>query len=109
MGPGQEVNDMSKKTGKKKAGKKKAVRKKTRKSKVLRWFKKSKKILRSFEVKEFNLNLDTDNYIWNGYLYPIFFFIDRGHRHLHINYNGDFVFKLWVKNRPYRILQAIIF
>ena len=94
---------------KKKKKKKEASWKKVDKSKIMRWVTKSKKILRSFEVREFHLNLDTDSYIWNGYLYPIFFFVDRSHRHLQINYKGDFVFKLWIKTRPYNILKAIIF
>ena len=75
-----------------------------------KWLKKGVQVCRSFKVIDFKLNLDTDNYVLNSYLVPIFFFID----HLtplktRINYTGQLQFRLFIENKGYRILKAIIF
>lgn len=74
-----------------------------------RRFKKGIQLLKSFEVKTFKLNLDTDNYIYNSYLYPVFYFLNKEHRQLKINYQGDLELQLEIENRLYRILIALFF
>jgi hypothetical protein len=70
---------------------------------------KVKKVLQSFQVKKLWLNLDTDDYYYNAFLYPIFFFVKGDHYRLNINYQGKNELILIVKNRFIRILFAIIF
>ena len=92
---------------KKKAEKKKKPKKKSRYSfgKVSR---KARKILRSFEIKSFLVNLDTDDYILNGYLFPLCHALGKG-KHLRINFQGEMEIHVVVENRLVRILKAIIF
>ena len=70
---------------------------------------KGRKILRSFEVKAFRLNLDTNNFVTNSYLYPLFYVLNHPLRQLNINYNGDSELLLIVENRLYKILFAFLF
>ena len=93
---------------KKRDAKKKKRQKKTRHSfrKVMR---KIRNILGSFEIKAFWVNLDTDDYILNGYLYPLLFYLGKRGKHLKVNFQGDLDVNIVVENRLYRILRAIIF
>ena len=65
-------------------------------------------ILRSFRIKQFDLDLDTDNYRLNAYLFPIFFFLNGRRGNWSVNYNGNVRFKLHVVNRPVRVLYALL-
>lgn len=84
------------------------VRKKKKKS-TGPWKKKGIRLLRSFEVKAFRLILDTNNMIYNAYLYPIFYFLSKNNKQLGISYQGESELLLVVKNRPYRILLSLLF
>ena len=66
-----------------------------------------KSILKTFKVRQFKLELDTDNYLTNAYLYPLFHYLDRGKGEWHINYNGRFELHLEMDNRPIRILYVL--
>lgn len=93
--------------GKEKASKKKKRAKGGRGKK--NWKKKFIKLLQSFQVKQFRLVLDTDNYIQNSYLFPLFHFLSRPPWQLSINYQGDSALQLHIENRLFRLLKAIIF
>ncbi|PSR15334.1 MAG: hypothetical protein C7N36_00350 [Bacteroidetes bacterium] len=83
------------------------VRKKRKKRKV-NWWRKMRRILNSFEVKVLRVNLDTDDFIWNSLLFPLFFFLNNEKRKLTINYCGKEEIVCIVKNRPYRLLVAVL-
>lgn len=63
-------------------------------------------VLRSFEVKAFRLDLDTSDVLWNGYLYPVFFFLNSAKTPMHINYEGRVELLLHIENRLARMLWA---
>lgn len=69
---------------------------------------KAQRLFQSFDFKAFDVNLDTDDYIMNAYLYPIFFFLSKQGRRLNINYQGELSLHMIVENRLYRILTAIL-
>lgn len=85
--------------------------KKTKQKKVRsqQWAHKGFRLLKSFEIKAFQLNLDTDNFIQNSYLFPIFHLLDNPKRQMKINYKGDSELFLIVENRLYRMLAALWF
>ncbi len=68
--------------------------------------KKGLRLLRSFEVKAFKLDLDTDDFVLNSYLFPIFYL--TGNKNITINYEGRSSLTLIIQNRPYKILLAIL-
>lgn len=70
---------------------------------------KALQLLRSFQIKALRLNLDTDDYVVNSYLFPLFYFFDRGSYEFRINYEGDVSLHLEVENRLYRIVKALFF
>ncbi len=91
----------SKKTGAKKPKKKRDPRK------MFRFF---KRILGSFTVEKLRVNLDTRNYILNGYLFPIFFHISyffKGKPNLTINYKGKTEINVLIRNRLINMLFAL--
>ena len=68
-----------------------------------------KRLLYSFKILNFQLNLDTDDYVLNAYLFPVFSLLSsRGRSSLGINYGGDFELQLLVENRLIRIVRALI-
>ncbi|MEZ5044556.1 MAG: hypothetical protein R2828_31970 [Saprospiraceae bacterium] len=69
---------------------------------------KVKHLSRTFQVKTCSLNLDTDNYLWNAYLFPIFYFLNTSKRNLRINFKGEFQCHLIVENRLYRLLYVFL-
>lgn len=72
-------------------------------------FRKAKQVLRSFEVKQCDVRLDTDDFVRNSYLYPIFYMLNGKNRKLSINYQGEASVQLLVQNRLYRIIAAVLF
>jgi len=66
------------------------------------------RVLRTFEVKQFLLHLDTGDYILNAKLYPVFFFLNRTRGNFAINFNNKNRLALQVQNRPIFILKSII-
>jgi hypothetical protein len=51
-------------------------------------WRKARRLLASFQIRRFNLIVDTDDYILNAYLYPVFAFLTGHNRHLAINFIG---------------------
>ncbi len=75
----------------------------------LKW-KKIKNLLRSFKVRILKIDLDTDDYIVNSYLYPVFYFLNNPakHRSMRVNYEGRFYCFIVIENSGWRILKALI-
>lgn len=70
--------------------------------------KKVMQILRSFKVRQFEVDFDTDNYPLNAQLYPVFYFMDRGRGKFNINFNNKRSIKLNIVNRPARVIYALM-
>lgn len=67
-----------------------------------------KKMLFSFTIREFDLDIDTRDVIWNAYLYPVSaFLLHRGYP-IRINYQNRFRFDLVIENRLGSLLKALI-
>ena len=92
---------------------KRKIEKNNKKSKSKRskkiTFQKMKQLVKTFTIKSFNLNLDFDDCILNGYLYPIFFFMRSHNRSFKINFVGHNDIQLIIENRPYKLLKAYLF
>lgn len=92
----------------KKKAKKKDSKEKNKKSLSLsKLSEKAKRILSTFQVKILRLRLDTDDYVRNSLLFPIFYFLRKKNVQLSINYEGNSEVELLVENRLYRLLMAI--
>lgn len=94
------------KTAHKKPDKTKEVRK-TRK---VRKFNVSlvKRLLRSFKVRRFRLEIDTGNPMLNARLYPLLFLLDRQAGDIRVNFVNRNHLLLQLTNRPIRLLNAFI-
>lgn len=65
-------------------------------------------LLRTFQLKQLRLHLDTDDFILNSYLFPIFYFLSGRNRDFKINYEGEASLQMVVENRLYRVLWAML-
>lgn len=89
--------------------KKKARKKQSRKRKSTRMSSSTLlRILKSFRVKKFFINLDTGDCITNAKLYPAFAFLDYTLGGFNINFDGKNEMVLYLNNRPFYILRSII-
>lgn len=70
-------------------------------------FKKAKRVIRSFAVKEWRLALDTGNYTRNAQLYPLNF-IPPFANHIVVNFTGENYFVLKIQNRAWKIIYALL-
>lgn len=94
------------KTSDKKKIKKNSVKKKRSKSIP---FKKIIGVLNSFKVKEFYLDIDSGDCIFNSKLYPVFACLNfYKATHCHVNFNGRNRLLLSVENRPIQIITSFI-
>ena len=62
------------------------------------------RILKSFRVRRFRVEIDTDDYVLNAYLFPVFHLLSRGR--LQINFNGRNDIQIEITNRIGRIAWA---
>ena len=94
---------------KKRAAKKKKKKRETEKKKI-KWsqIKSIFRIVRSFEVKQFSLDIDTGHCITNAKLYPVFAFLDFWVGNYRVNFIGRNSIVLHLQNRPYRIIKSFI-
>lgn len=75
------------------------------------WNKKGRtalRVLKSFEVKQLLVDLDTGDCILNAKLYPVFAVMNLGKGNFAINFNNYNRLALTVQNRPIYILKSII-
>lgn len=64
---------------------------------------------RSFHLIRFHVQLDTDDYVWNAYLFPLFQVTNPANKaSWQINFKGRNELILIVENRLYRLLYAFI-
>ena len=71
-------------------------------------FKTGLRVLKSFKIKQFDMNLDTGDCIYNAKLYPIFAFLNHYRGGFHINFQGRNHLILVLENRPIRIIKSFI-
>ena len=91
----------------KKTGKKKKV-KKGNKSRDRFTPKTILRLMRSFKIKKWNIDLDTGDCITNAKLYPLFTLINYHFGGVHINFEGRNHAFLLMRNRPINIIKSII-
>ena len=89
-----------------KRSKKKMVRKKKKKKRKFK-LSKVRSLLNSFEVRKFNLNFDSDDFVLNAYLFPILHFLSRKQVQISTNFNGNFELEAEVVNRPIWLMRAL--
>lgn len=65
-------------------------------------------VLKSFTVKYLYINIDTDDYLMNAWLYPLVVPLSRGSRTFRINFNGEVDMRLRIENRLGKILVALV-
>ena len=66
------------------------------------------KIIKSFKVKKFLLNIDTGDCIWNAKLYPLFSLLNYYWGDFNINFEGRNHMVLHIQNRPLNIIKSFI-
>ena len=66
------------------------------------------RVIRSFEVKQFSLDIDTGSCITNAKLFPVFAFLDFWVGNYRVNFEGHNSIVLHIQNRPYRIIKSFI-
>ena len=71
-------------------------------------FRKGLRILRTFEVKRFYVDLDTGNCITNAKLYPLFALLNQTKGDFRLNFEDRNQLILLMQNRPIHILKSII-
>lgn len=68
-----------------------------------------KELLKSFKIVKLSWTLDTDDYVLNAQLYPLFYLTKNFTNHnISINFQGENGLVLIVKNNAWRVLKAII-
>ncbi|MFD2724647.1 hypothetical protein [Hyunsoonleella rubra] len=71
-------------------------------------FRKVLRIIKTFRVTYFLLDIDTDNCVLNAKLYPLFALLNYKRGYWHINFQGRNQLVLVVKNRPMHIIKSFI-
>jgi len=66
------------------------------------------RILSSFRVRQFLLQMDTGNFIMNAKLYPVFYVLNQRYGGFQINFEGNNQLVLQIQNRPICIIKSII-
>lgn len=95
--------------GKKKAKKKGETPSAPKKKKGMKMTrKKIFRLLRTFRIKDFRMDIDTQDVILNAYLYPLGFFLGNWGIPFRVNYERRFEMNMVVQNRLWNILRAII-
>lgn len=67
-----------------------------------------RRMLRTFRVRRFRLLLDTDDYVLNAYLFPLFYSLSKRQRQLTINFNGRNELVLIVTNRIWNVAWVFL-
>jgi len=84
----------------------KSKKKKTRPRRIK--LRKLVRVLQSFEVKRFALDMDTGDYVANAKMYPIFVLLNQYVASFHINFENRNRLVMDIRNRPYRVLKSFI-
>jgi hypothetical protein len=65
-------------------------------------------IIRTFEIRYINMDIDTDDYALNALLYPFALLFSQPGRQIQINFHGENALKLKIVNNMERMLLAFI-
>ncbi|MCB9080898.1 MAG: hypothetical protein H6555_04205 [Lewinellaceae bacterium] len=78
------------------------------KAKRSRWgaFRRWRRVLTSFQVRRWWLNIDTNDYVLNAYLFPVLYLLPFTRQHLNINFQQQFDVEIDVRNSLGRVLWA---
>ena len=60
-------------------------------------------VLKTFEIRDFRLEVDTDDYVWNACLYPVFYWIKPLQKYVALNFQGRNECRLLIRNRVWRM------
>jgi hypothetical protein len=82
-------------------------KKRKRKMKINRMLKKGIRVMRTFNVEEWQLAIDTGDYIRNAQLYPLNF-SPYSFQHLAVNFNDENFLVMKIRNRPWKMLLALL-
>lgn len=74
---------------------------------ISRMSKKIIRVIKTFRVKEWQLAVDCGDHTRNAQLYPLNF-LPGTFKHLHINFSDENYLVLKIRNRPWKILYAIL-
>ena len=66
------------------------------------------RVLKAFELKKFELNVDTGDYVTNAKLYPIFGFVNHHFARCQINFKGINYLVFDIRSRPLTLLKSFI-
>jgi len=66
-------------------------------------------VIRSFRVKIFDLNIDTDDYAVNALLFPFAVLLSRSNHSVRINFEGEVELRLTIENNLQHMLRAYLF
>lgn len=66
------------------------------------------RVIRSFQVRRFVLDMDTGDYTANAKMYPVFMLLNQYVASFHINFENRNRLLVDVRNRPYRILKSFV-
>lgn len=66
------------------------------------------KLVKTFKIKRFFIDIDTGHFILNARLYPLFALLNYNNGNYHINFQGRNQMVLHLKNRPIRIIKSFI-
>lgn len=88
--------------------KKRKSKKKKKKSRIHLTFKQAYRLIKSFKVKRFYLDLDTGDSITNAKLYPVFSLLNYKLGNFNVNFNGRNKLVLHIQNRPIYIIKSFI-
>ena len=71
-------------------------------------FPRMRRILKSFTIKEFQMEIDTDNYVWNAWLFPLFYAIKPLRYSVSVNFQGRNEIRLFLENQVWKIAWAAL-
>lgn len=86
---------------------KKIEKKRRQKTSKISLLRKMLKMLRAFRIQEWQLSIDTGNYLYNAWLYPVNF-LPYSYGHLHINFNNENYFFIKVRSSPWKMIYAYL-
>lgn len=71
-------------------------------------WRKVRRLAKSFRIRRLRVDIDTDDFMLNAYLYPVFRLLNRSGRRLAINFEGRTVVDVFLTNRVWKVLWALM-
>ena len=87
--------------------KEKVARQKTRPKRRLK-FRKMVRLVRTFEIRSFAVEMDTGDYLANAKMYPLFVLLNQYVGSFHINFQDRNRLLMDMRNRPIRMIKSIV-